>query len=174
MSAVFQRRKGAGQPTAWLAVASTIVPSRSRRRKLASTGLRDPFWVRYPRPDRPRRGRHRRAQLDGLRHGRRRRRDFGTFYTELRYHYIRGPTVQTIGPVQPPSGCPRSARRTGSSSSSRSASASERHVRTTPTSPLPSGSGLFFCPCLGRLAPCATTIGREGQACVARPSRPTP
>jgi len=27
--------------------------------------------------------------------------NFGTFYTELRYHYIWGPEVATIGPVQP-------------------------------------------------------------------------
>ena len=27
--------------------------------------------------------------------------NFGTFYTELRYHYIWGPTVPTVGPVQP-------------------------------------------------------------------------
>ena len=27
--------------------------------------------------------------------------NFGTFYTELRYHYIWGPEVATIGPIQP-------------------------------------------------------------------------
>jgi opacity protein-like surface antigen len=27
--------------------------------------------------------------------------NFGTFYTELRYHYIWGPTVPTVGPIQP-------------------------------------------------------------------------
>ena len=104
VSAVFQRPEGSGvRPYGLVGGGVYYRPVQVTTEELGfAPGFCDPFWyVCYP------------GQIVPVENviGERSSTDFGmdfgggvnfgTFYTELRYHYIWGPTVPTVGPVQP-------------------------------------------------------------------------
>ena len=104
VSAVFQRPEGSGvRPYGLIGGGVYYRPVQVTTEELGfAPGFCDPFWyVCYP------------GQIVPVEDviGERSSTDFGmdvgggvnfgTFYTELRYHYIWGPTVPTTGPVQP-------------------------------------------------------------------------
>ena len=104
VSAVFQRPEGSGvRPYGLIGMGAYYRPVEVTSPSLGfAPGFCDPFWyVCYP------------GQIVAVEDviGKRSSTDFGmdfgggvnfgTFYSELRYHYIWGPTVPEIGPVQP-------------------------------------------------------------------------
>jgi opacity protein-like surface antigen len=104
VSGIFQRPEGSGvRPYGVIGVGAYYRPVKVTSSELGFVpGFCDPFWyVCYP------------GQVVDVQTiiGKRSSTDFGmdvgggvnfgTFYSELRYHYIWGPTVPTTGPVQP-------------------------------------------------------------------------
>jgi opacity protein-like surface antigen len=104
VSAVFQRPEGSGvRPYGLIGMGAYYRPVKVTTPAVGfAPGFCDPYWyVCYPGQFVPVENViGKRSSTDfGMDFGG--GANFGTFYTELRYHYIWGPTVPTIGPVQP-------------------------------------------------------------------------